>query len=193
MVGSPHTRGGRIQGTIAGETIQFGVVDGGRVQLRYEGTLDGKKMQGTYTVSDDRMMDQGSWKAVADAAPLLGAGSMADGCPALDLSRGIKCIQRQTNMIYYFKGNKIRFESPARIPGIKTYDLQIGDSESFRIAIAADGVHVEKQPAGRTFNQWYRKVVANPGTPDIKPGASTDGKTLCKCLDLPDRLFAIPR
>ena len=192
--GSPLTKGGRIQGTVSGADIKFGVVDAGHVQLRYEGTLNGKQMQGIYTASAGRIVDQGSWQATATDAPSpTAAGAKADDNAGLDLSRGIKCTLRQTNMIYYFKGDKIRFESPARIPGITTYDLQIGDAAYYKIVVAPDGPHAGKQPVRLTFDQWYRKVVTNFQTLKGKPGGSMSGAPRCECLDLPDKLFAVPR
>ena len=61
------------------------------------------------------------------------------------------------------------------------------------IVVAADGPHAAKQSARLTFDKWYRKVVGNAQKLKGKPGASMTGAPQCECLDLPDRMFAVPR
>lgn len=60
ITGTPCLTGGSISGSLAGSTLNFGVVTG-QSQVSYTGTVSGDTMSGTYTTSCGNA--QGTWKA----------------------------------------------------------------------------------------------------------------------------------
>jgi hypothetical protein len=58
--GTPCLTGGSITGTLVGDEIEFGAVEG-QVEVEYRGTVDGDRMAGTW--STDCGDADGDWEA----------------------------------------------------------------------------------------------------------------------------------
>ncbi len=60
IAGTPCLSGGSVTGSLKGAAISFGVV-AGRVQVSYDGTINGSRMSGTYAT--DCGNARGDWEA----------------------------------------------------------------------------------------------------------------------------------
>ncbi len=63
VTGSDCIQGGHIEARIDGNTVEFGLVQGGRALISFRGTTDGRKMTGTYTSGPDCGTDSGPFQA----------------------------------------------------------------------------------------------------------------------------------